>query len=130
MCFLRKRKELERQRDFYQQRFNEILAKYDEEQKKNAQLETDNFEQGRTVKELRDENEVLTKENKRLSEENLAKHNIIVEERGKMKNLQKKYERLQKGDQPHTRVKADGKRPARTCQERDEDNFGHKMPEE
>ena len=105
MCFLRKRKELERQRDFYQQRFNEILAKYDDEQKKNAQLETDNFEQGRTIKELRDENEVLTKENKRLSEENLAKHNIITEDHAKMKNLQKKLEKLQK-ENPATRVEA------------------------
>ena len=130
MCLLRKRKELERQRDFYQQRFNEILAKYDEEQKKNAQLETDNFEQGRTIKELRDENEVLTKENKRLSDENLAKHNIITEERGKMKNMQKKLDRLQKKETVSTKVTG-GRKPTRfEHEERDEDNFGHKMPEE
>lgn len=128
MCLFRKK--LIQQRDFYQKRFGEVLQQYDNEQKKNAQLELEIRQLKDDMKTAEEKNKALLEENQKLSDENLAKHNIIVEERGKMKNLQKKYERLQKGDQPHTRVKADGKRPARTCQERDEDNFGHKMPEE
>lgn len=128
MCLFRKK--LIQQRDFYQKRFGEVLQQYDNEQKKNAQLELEIRQLKDDMKTAEEKNKALLEENQRLSDENLAKHNIIVEERGKMKNLQKKYERLQKGDQPHTRVKADGKRPARTYQERDEDNFGHKMPEE
>ena len=112
MCLLRKRKELERQRDFYQQRFNEILAKYDEEQKKTTNLETENFELNRTIDGLRGEitvfkNEVedLMNQIEDLKTENLAKHNIIVENNTKMKNLQKKLEKLQK-ENPATRVEA------------------------
>lgn len=128
MCLFRKK--LIQQRDFYQKRFGEVLQQYDNEQKKNAQLELEIRQLKDEMKTAEEKNKALLEENQKLSDENLAKHNIIVEERGKMKNLQKKYERLQKGEQPHTRVKADGKRPARTNQERDEDNFGHKMPEE
>lgn len=128
MCLFRKK--LIQQRDFYQKRFGEVLQQYDNEQKKNAQLELEIRQLKDDMKTAEEKNKALLEENQKLSDENLAKHNIIVEERGKMKNLQKKYERLQKGDQPHTRVKADGKRPARTYQERYEDNFGHKMPEE
>ena len=128
MCLFRKK--LIQHRDFYQKRFGEVLQQYDNEQKKNAQLELEIRQLKDDMKTAEEKNKALLEENQKLSDENLAKHNIIVEERGKMKNLQKKYERLQKGDQPHTRVKADGKRPVRTCQERDEDNFGHKMPEE
>lgn len=128
MCI--QRKKLIQQRDFYQKRFGEVLQQYDNEQKKNAQLELEIRQLKDDMKAMEEKNKELVKENQKLADENLAKHNIITEERGKMKNMQKKLDRLQKKETVSTKVTG-GRKPTRfEHEERDEDNFGHKMPEE
>lgn len=128
MCLFRRK--LIKQRDFYQKRFGEVLQQYDNEQKKNTQLEVEIRQLKDDMKALEEKNQELVEQNQKLSDENLAKHNIIIEERGRMKNLQKKYERLQKKGSEASKVTAGKKHPRTNSDERDEDNWGHKMPEE
>ncbi len=128
MCLFRKK--LIQQRDFYQKRFGEVLQQYDNEQKANAQLELEIRQLKDDMKAMEEKNKELVEENQKLADENLAKHNIITEERGKMKNLKKKLEHLEKKGSASTKVTG-GRKPTRfEREERDEDNFGHKMPEE